>query len=128
MIEIIASQMEVGAELSHAYISLATGDTCRVHEFDHDSVYRQLSGPGRMEMIPNLPSQDLYLWMAEFTQGLPNDAVRNRLVQALSEVSAVWKFRNILYHDDALSRKWEKFKRQKLLETAISWMEALKAA
>ena len=59
MVEVIAAQMEVGAELSHAYLSFSTGRVRRVHEFDHDSVYRNLSESGFKEMIPNLPSQDL---------------------------------------------------------------------
>ena len=116
--------MEVGAELSFAYLSRSDEHIVRVHEFDHDSVYEWLSRSGHVEMIPSLPSQDLYLWMVGFTEREVRGELQKKLFNALSGVSAVWKFRNILYHEDETARRWENFKRQKLVEAARAWFEA----
>ncbi len=123
LVEEIASQMEVGAEMTYAYMTLPSGEIQRVHEFDADSAHRKLADQGA-EIIPNLPSQDLYLWMVEFAAGTP-ESVRPKLQEALSGVAAVWKFRNIMYHNDALSLEWDEFKRRKLLETAQDWFRQI---
>ncbi len=125
VIENVASHMEVGAELSFAYLSLEAGSIVRVHEFDHDSIYEWLARSGHVKMIPTLPSQDLFLWMVEFAENEPAGHLRKKLLAALSGVSAVWKFRNVLYHEDDANARWEKFKRAKLVEAAASWMEAV---
>ena len=125
IVEQVASHMEVGAELSFAYLSPSAGSIVRVHEFDHDSVYEWLSRSGHLEMIPNLPSQDLYLWMVDFTEREVGGDLQKKLFNALSGVSAVWKFRNVLYHEDDAAGKWEKFKRKKLVETARAWFETV---
>ena len=125
LVEQIASHMEVGAELSFAYLSQKSGSIVRVHEFDHDSVYEWLSHSGHLDMIPNLPSQDLYLWMVDFTEKEEDGPLKKKLLNSLTGVSAVWKFRNVLYHEDAAFLRWEKFKRRKLLETAQAWFQAV---
>ena len=125
LVEQIASHMEVGAELSFAYLSQKSGSIVRVHEFDHDSVYDWLSRSGHLDLIPNLPSQDLYLWMVDFTEREDAGPLKAKLEKALTGVSAVWKFRNVLYHEDDACLRWEKFKRRKLVETAKTWFEAV---
>jgi len=125
LVEQVASHMEVGAELSFAYLSPSAGSIVRVHEFDHDSVYEWLSRSGHLEMIPNLPSQDLYLWMVDFTENETRGTLQKKLLRSLTGVSAVWKFRNVLYHEDDAALRWERFKRKKLVETARAWFEAV---
>jgi hypothetical protein len=125
LVEQIASHMEVGAELSFAYLSPSAGSLVRVHEFDHDAVYEWLSRSGHLEMVPTLPSQDLYLWMVDFAKNEIQGGLQHKLLNALSGVSAVWKFRNVLYHEDEAALQWEKFKRQKLMETARVWFESV---
>jgi len=116
--------MEVGAELSFAYLSREAGSIVRVNEFDPDSIYEWLARTGHVQMIPTLPSQDIYLWMVEFAENEPAGRLREMLLTSLSGVSAVWKFRNVLYHEDAANARWEKLKRAKLVEAALNWMDA----
>src|SRR5437588_550688 len=98
----IASQMEIGAEFSDAYIHFGSDMICRIHEFDEASEYRRLAESGKLRLIPPITSQDLYLWMEEFAASLPESAQKERLLHSLRGISAVWKFRNILYHDNPL--------------------------
>ena len=102
LVEQVASHMEVGAELFF---------------------YEWLARSGHAQMIPTLPSQDLFLWMVDFTENEAVGPLKEKLTRALSGVSAVWKFRNVLYHEDAANARWERFKRQKLLNEATRWLE-----
>lgn len=126
ILETVAAQMEIGAELSFGYLNFSTGTVRRVTEFDADSEYRRLMDSGFRYMIPNITSQDLYLWMVEFAEGVEDPSLRQELRTSLQGVSAVWKFRNVLYHREEASRDWERFKHGKLLAEAGSWIEYLK--
>jgi hypothetical protein len=123
IVEQVASHMEVGAEFSSAYLNRSSHHIVRVHEFDQDSVYEELFSSGHVEMIPTLPSQDLYLWMVNFMENEAEGSLKAKLMAALSGVSSVWKFRNVLYHEEDAARRWEKFKRGKLVETARAWFD-----
>ena len=125
LLQAIASQMEIGAEFSDAYIGFNSGLICRIHEFDEASEYRRLAESGHLSLIPPITSQDLYLWMVEFAETVMEPAHRRRLDASLKGISAVWKFRNVLYHNPALSDLWEKFKNQKLLGLAQDWIDSV---
>ena len=120
----IASQMEIGAEFSDAYLSSKTGFMCRIHEFDEGSDLRRQAEAGHLSLVPPITSQDLYLWMVEFAGGVADAQKRGKLEHSLTGISAVWKFRNALYHDGPISRDWERFKSGKLLAQAKDWLES----
>ena len=124
LVETVASQMEIGAEFSDGYVGLGTGMVCRLHEFDESSDLRRLAESGRLRMIPAITSQDLYLWMVDFSRTVQDPAVRREIEAALAGISAVWKFRNALYHRPDLSDRWENFKRKKLLDLAVTWLSS----
>ncbi len=123
LIETIANQMEIGAEFSDGFVNLKSGMVCRIHEFDDSSEYQRLVKAGALQMIPTITSQDLYLWMVDFTCTMEDGALKRQMETALEGISSVWKFRNILYHNDAVSKRWRGFKREKLLSSAQDWVD-----
>ena len=122
--QIVAGQMEIGAEFSDGYVSLGTGAVCRLHEFDENSPERHLAQAGLLRMIPTITSQDPFLWMLDFTGEVEDALWRKELETSLGGISAVWKFRNVLYHNPALSGRWEGFKRERLLALAQDWLDS----
>ena len=117
--------MAIAAEFSDGFLNLKSGDICRMHEFEPGSEYLPLIQSGQLQLIPTITSQDLYLWMKEFASTVPNPILRQDLNIALEKIGAVWKFRNILYHEPELERKWEFFQKKKLLAIATEWIESL---
>ncbi len=122
MLELVANQMEISAEFSDGFLCRNTGTVVRVHDLAPDPVCDHLIRSGRMELIPTITSQDLYLMMGEFTSSLKNSEVKNQLKSSLKGISAVWKFRNVLYHQPDLSEQWERFKNNRLRSLAEDWL------
>ncbi len=125
--EEIAAQMEIGAEFSDGFVSFKSGDIYRIHDFDPNPGSSAMVESGLLRMIPVITSQELYIWMVEFTKEVHSDSVREKLESALKGVSAVWKFNNVLYHSPEWAERWDYFKRAKLLQSAQEWMESLTA-
>ena len=124
--QIIADQMEIGAEFSDAFFDPKSELICRVHEFDDCSEYQALIFSGKLRLVPPICSQDLYLWMKEYADSAQPMTVRFQLQNALNGIGAVWKFRNVLYHDPSTSEDWDQFKRKKLVSIAKEWLEYMR--
>ncbi len=123
LVDLVAQQMEISAEFSDGFLSPA-GVLFRLHEFNLDPATEILIRAGELKMIPAITSQDLYLWMIEFLAFVKNPLWREELQNALNGISAVWKFRNVLYKNDALSQEWEKFKFAHLCALAQDWLNS----
>jgi hypothetical protein len=96
-----------------------------VHEFEPHCEYHEWIQKGIVKMVPTITSQDLYLWMEEFTPWVEDPQIQRDLKQALQQISAVWKFRNVLYQHSAIANQWHQFKKTKLLALAHDWLDSL---
>ena len=119
--------MEIAAEFTDGFLCPKNGTIHRVHEFELESESCKLIQAGRLQLIPTITSQDLYLLMVDFASTVENPKLQEKLENALKGISAVWKFRNALYHQTELSKQWEEFKKEKLLKQAKDWLETLGA-
>ena len=117
--------MEIGAEFSDAFLGSGTELILRIQEHDDDAENQRLIQAGRLRMIPPITSQDLYLWMVEFSATVPDRALCVRLEEALDGLGAVWRFRNVLYHVPEWFDRWEDFKNARLLAAAADWLDSV---
>ncbi len=125
LVETIAGQMEIAAEFSHGYFCAANNSIFRYHELASDPECENLIQLGLLQFIPSITSQDLYLWMIEFSVTIHDPFLRKQLETSLKGISATWKFKNVLYHNCELQEQWDRFKINKLQNLALDWLESL---
>ncbi len=119
----VAEQLDLGAELSDAFLNPETGEIVRIHEWSAKDEWNRPKAES-LRLIPTVPSQETYLWMVEFTDTVKDLVLADRLKVSLKEIGAYWKFKNILYHAPAEELQWNNFNRGKLIAAAQEWLRS----
>ena len=121
-IDQLSEHLDVGTELSDGFLDPETGEIFRITEFNRDEDDLARIGMRQLILLPNISSQDTYLWMVDFAEDVQDAVLREKMRVALKGVGAVWKFRNILYHHPTESQAWDAFRKRKLVEIAKEWL------
>ncbi len=124
----LVMQMEISAEFTCAFLNIQNNKICRMNELVPDAELSRLIRSGSLHLVPSLSSQDWYLWMVDFAGTVTDPFLRAELDAALNGISAIWRFRNILYRETELSLQWETFKNSRLRGLATEWLDSLRSA
>ena len=121
----VAEQMNLGVEFSNAYLNPISGEIYRIHDFNLEISDADVPLIKRCVMLPSVTSQDTYLWMQKFAVTVPDLWLRLKLSDALNQIGACWKFRNVLYHRPIEMEQWEQFNQRCLRHLAREWLEQI---
>lgn len=123
LLQTIACQMEIAAEITDGFVHLGGASAYRLQEYDYDHGFESLIRSGYLRHVPSITSQEIYIWMTEFAAAIRDRHLGTQLRRALEGISASWKFRAVLYHNPDASDEWERFKKDRLLGAAEDWLE-----
>ena len=117
--------MNLGVEFSNAYLNPVSGEIYRIHDFNLESSDADVPLIKRCVMLPSVTSQDTYLWMKEFAAAVSDPWLCLKLDDALNQIGACWKFRNVLYHRPVEMEQWDHFNVRCLRQLAKEWLEQI---
>lgn len=67
-------------------------------------------------------SREAFRYMAGFVEGMPEGAMKTRLVNALNGRKPFRNFKDQLYFEDEVREKWFKYQKQALIEYVIDFL------
>lgn len=74
---------------------------------------RLAAGPdGRYELIDPWPSRERFEVMVNFTESLPDSALKERLFRALGQRKPFRGFKDALFDDETVRQRWFDFERE----------------
>jgi hypothetical protein len=85
-----------------------------------------VDGPeGRYTAIPSKPSYEVYNWMVDFADNVPDDHLGEKLIIALDGKGAFRRFKNVLEDYPDYREKWFQFEQERLDRDIGEWLDSL---
>jgi hypothetical protein len=83
------------------------------------------NNPDRYINIPEKPSYESYHMMVEYTEGIMDELLKEKLKIALAGKGAFRRFKLVLDDYPDYQQKWFQYKEQRLKAEAIDWLKSI---
>ena len=88
---------------------------------EREELEERINGPGSVEVKPP-ESHEKWRWMADFTETVEDDHLRELLEVALQGKGAFRRFKDVLLHAPPERERWFRYEAQKLQEAIDRWV------
>ena len=113
---------------AHWYLDLETGETILISELDPDAgevTFDDIEAePERYLDIEAPSSHEAYEWMVEFTEGLEDKELQDKLWIALDGKGAFRRFKNVISGHPKQREAWFKFEDDKVNAAIEDWVKS----
>ena len=106
------------------YLNTETGELIFYSEYDDFGEEPLDLDAADYIRIPSMSSSEAYEDMELFVDTVTDQRLQHRLRQALMGRGPFRRFKNVLYDDLGAKKRWFAFKRKRLAQLALDWIEA----